>query len=368
MGRKGGGRNAFVKATLHKTIEDEVPDEPSAGNPTEPAVQTENGATAGDQDTSKSVKSDCAKAPAVPVSALDHSEEETRGQMVQRHKRELKVHKEAMKKLGKKRKDDIEKLDKDIGNRHAAELAALETRLAAEADMPDDGTVKLAESLYDTKLTGSQDKGGPQPSRAQKRRDAKAAQEAEREARIAEEHAAMGDSARVIEERSLAELLSPLGLAVRSVPADGHCLYRAVEEQLGSSGGREELLPPPHDYWAVRAAAAAYMRAHPDQFMPFISQEDGEEGPEAAFEAYCCAVESSAAWGGQLELRALAQALRRHIAVYSVGMPRVDMGPEFQGEDEESSLRLCYLRHAFGLGEHYNSVTTVAAGGDTDIE
>lgn len=60
--------------------------------------------------------------------------------------------------------------------------------------------------------------GGPQPSRAQKRRDAKAAQEAEREARIAEEQAAMGDSARVIEERSLAELLSPLGLAVRSIP------------------------------------------------------------------------------------------------------------------------------------------------------
>ena len=60
--------------------------------------------------------------------------------------------------------------------------------------------------------------------------------------------------------------------------------------------------------------------------------EDGGEGsPEAAFEAYCCAVENSAAWGGQLELRALAQALRRHIAVYSVGMPRVDMGTEFQG-------------------------------------
>ena len=53
--------------------------------------------------------------------------------------------------------------------------------------------------------------------------------------------------------------------------ADGHCLYRAVEEQLGS-GGREELLPAPHDYWAVRAKAAAYMRAHPDQFVPFISQ------------------------------------------------------------------------------------------------
>ncbi len=59
--------------------------------------------------------------------------------------------------------DDIEKLDKEIGDRHAAELAALETRLAAEADMPDDGTVQLAESLYDTKLTGGQDKVAAPP-------------------------------------------------------------------------------------------------------------------------------------------------------------------------------------------------------------
>ena len=51
--------------------------------------------------------------------------------------------------------------------------------------------------------------------------------------------------------------------------ADGHCLYRAMEEQLGAAGC-EELLPPPRDYWAVRAKAAAYMRTHPDPFLPFI--------------------------------------------------------------------------------------------------
>lgn len=59
---------------------------------------------------------------------------------------------------------------------------------------------------------------GPQPSRAQKRRDAKAAVEAEREARIAEEQDALGESARVVEERQLAATLAPLGLAVRSIP------------------------------------------------------------------------------------------------------------------------------------------------------
>lgn len=55
------------------------------------------------------------------------------------------------------------------------------------------------------------------------------------------------------------------------VQADGHCLYRAVEEQLGNEG-RQQLLPPPHDYWAVRATAAKYMRAHPDEFIPFLPE------------------------------------------------------------------------------------------------
>ena len=54
--------------------------------------------------------------------------------------------------------------------------------------------------------------------------------------------------------------------------ADGHCLYRAVGDQLG--GGKA------NDYWTVRTKAAAYMRAHPDQFLPFL--------PEACFAALPC--------------------------------------------------------------------------------
>lgn len=64
---------------------------------------------------------------------------------------------------------------------------------------------------------------------------------------------------------------------------------------------------------------------------PQESEGEGEEARAAAFEEYCAAVEGSAAWGGQLELTALSAALQRHIAVYSIGMPRVDMGLHFRG-------------------------------------
>ena len=60
--------------------------------------------------------------------------------------------------------------------------------------------------------------------------------------------------------------------------------------------------------------------------------DEGVQDPQARFEEYCSEVEKSSAWGGQLELEALSRAYQRHITVYSVGMPPVEMGPEFKGK------------------------------------
>jgi hypothetical protein len=92
-----------------------------------------------------------------------------------------------------------------------------------------------------------------------------------------------------------------------------------------------------------------------DQFEPFLLPEDESEDPEQHFEKYCFTLETTAAWGGHLELTALAAALQRQIKVHAVGMPTVTIGDEYAGEGKAPALELCYLRHAFGLGEHYNS-------------
>ena len=183
------------------------------------------------------------------------------------------------------------------------------------------------------------DEAAQHVSKAQKRRQAREQEDADREQRIADELAQMGVSARVVEERHLEQLLQPLGLAVQDIPvsspphvrspgcgcarlcshpssesleswpglavmscarraepvmqkhltgsdpdasqaadgsvavqADGHCLYRAVNEQLrvhsNGSGAAD-------DYWAIRAKAAAYMRAHSDRFLPFMPEVHG---------------------------------------------------------------------------------------------
>ena len=73
--------------------------------------------------------------------------------------------------------------------------------------------------------------------------------------------------------------------------ADGHCLYRAIDDQLqhpathsqegNSEGVSPAARPPeaaapdtaaPHGYQELRATAAGYMRAHAADFEPFVEQ------------------------------------------------------------------------------------------------
>ncbi|KAG4396550.1 hypothetical protein JHK82_054253 [Glycine max] len=197
-------------------------------------------------------------------------------------------------------------------------------------------------------------------SKAKQRRDKRAQQEAEREQRIqAEQSDIISD--RVIENEKLEKKLKPLGLTVCEIKPDGHCLYRAIEDQLAIlSGGRS-----PYTYQELREMVAAYMRNHTSDFLPFflsenLIEDDSNESFAQKFENYCKEVESTATWGGQLELGALTHCLKKHIMIFSGSFPDVEMGKEYKSDGgtglSNSSIMLSYHKHAFGLGEHYNSV------------
>lgn len=64
----------------------------------------------------------------------------------------------------------------------------------------------------------------------------------------------------------------------------------------------------------LRQKAAAYIAAHPDDFLPFIL-EDSDVSPAEQLEKYCRVLTETAAWGSQVELQALAAALQVHIQV-----------------------------------------------------
>lgn len=143
-------------------------------------------------------------------------------------------------------------------------------------------------------------------------------------------------------------------LRVKEIPSDGHCLYRAIADQLNNNDSNQSSLHTSQrfDFEDLRLKAAAYMREHVDEFAPFLGMDGGGE----AFEEYCAKVASvsDAEWGGQLEIRALSECLRRSIYVYDATNV-LKMGADYSTEEP---LRISYHRHYYALGEHYNSLVS----------
>ena len=140
--------------------------------------------------------------------------------------------------------------------------------------------------------------GGGKSGKKKSKKEKAEEEERAREKRISDHHAGAGPSERDVELGKLEAILSPLGLAVHDIAADGHCLYRSLAHQLQAGG-------EPIDFTQCRADIAAYMRKHPHDFEPYL-----EEGC-TDFGAYCETVEHSSEWGGQLEIAALAHARKQ---------------------------------------------------------
>ncbi|KAI8821738.1 uncharacterized protein EV422DRAFT_619491 [Fimicolochytrium jonesii] len=126
-----------------------------------------------------------------------------------------------------------------------------------------------------------------------------------------------------IEENAIANMLGPMNLRIKQIPPDGHCMYNAIVDQLAAKGAADGKT-----YKDLRRIAADFLRA------------------------YCDEVENTAAWGGQTELQAISCALEMPIHVVQMGTPVLKIGEDLDAEP----LFVSYHRHAYGLGEHYNSL------------
>lgn len=191
--------------------------------------------------------------------------------------------------------------------------------------------------------------GGKGKSKAARRREAKRHAELERQERVRQVEAARaGQTPKEVEEKAIAEQLEGMGLRIREVSADGHCMFRAVALQVKQRDPATTL-----SHKALRSAAVAHMRERADEYAPFYAPEREEE----SFEAYLDKMEGTAEWGGQLELRALAEVLRAPIKVLSAHSPPLTVGEHGGAADP---YVLCHHRHYLTLGQHYNSVKPLA--------
>lgn len=126
---------------------------------------------------------------------------------------------------------------------------------------------------------------------------------------------------------------------------------RAIADQLLQVRGSLE-----YDHIELRKIAAKHLRDHSEEYKPFVDV-DSDQG----YEVYCAKVESStlAEWGGQVEIRAIANSLDLQVHIYDAEAPVLVMGDRKREGSEEEPLRLTFHRHYYALGEHYNSVEKI---------
>ncbi|KAE8599222.1 hypothetical protein XENTR_v10017105 [Xenopus tropicalis] len=261
------------------------------------------------------------------------------------------------KKRRKQLTEDIAKLEADLDVRHKEELEAFAQK-QPEPTQVCHIVQQLRVVLFALQVSGitngvtSLDLGNeapvqqPRQSKAQKRREKKAAQEKERDERIAEAEIANLSGARHLESQKLARILAERELQIRQIPSDGHCMYRAIEHQLRERGNDLTVAN-------LRSQTADYMQNHAEDFLPFLTNSStGDMYTQEEFLKYCTDIVNTPAWGGQLELRALSHILKTAIEVIQAESSPIVIGEEYSSK----AITLVYMRHAYGLGEHYNSV------------
>ncbi|WWC67034.1 uncharacterized protein I206_100941 [Kwoniella pini CBS 10737] len=183
---------------------------------------------------------------------------------------------------------------------------------------------------------------------------------------------------RLEEIQVISDACTSLGREIYEISPDGHCMFSAIAHQLAEIG----ILPSKdsENYTVTRRAAAEFIFAHPDDFMPFLPSITGEDSAGATddgvitpegFKKYCQLVAETGEWGGEPEIQALSRRFDVPIHVFQRGPPTVvshgssgdafggAMTPEQSMAAGDKVVRISYHKRMYGLGEHYNSLRKV---------
>ena len=300
---------------------------------------------------------------------MDELQKKHRQEQKDLQSRTTQKKKSATKKTRKGINDECAELERQLRERHAAEVLSLTDPLVEDevgndvaVDMLEEEEAKepsngLTASLKSMSVSAHSVPDGPtkKPNR-QKARLARRAAEQEAAAEQAEREAADLPNLREQELNSMREAYATKGLTEHEIRSDGHCLYAAIADQLEDSkmGLRPKIKITTNDveptttnagYKTTRQVAAAYISENPDDFAPFLEEPLAE---------YVETIRETGEWGGHLEILALAKAYGVDINVLQAD-GRVDK-IECGLENAPHELWLAYYRHSFGLGEHYNSL------------
>ena len=192
-------------------------------------------------------------------------------------------------------------------------------------------------------------------SKAQQKKENKRKKQAEsRAAASAQDDNNAQFSASALEREAFQPVLSRRALRLVDVQPDGDCLYAALAHQCEQKMAGSSKLSAVQ----LRQMAADFIRKNCWDFLPFLVTEEGTPLVESDLPDYCTKVANmcsrGGSWGGEAELRAISSALQRRIEVLHADDRTTVFGEHFPSE-RESPLLITFHKHAYALGEHYNS-------------
>ncbi|KAE9549295.1 hypothetical protein FO519_007497 [Halicephalobus sp. NKZ332] len=239
----------------------------------------------------------------------------------------------------------IEKMEKELKEKHDVQMTELESKI---------GAVKISEQVDETvneQAKAKEEAIKKKLAKNQKKQDKKTAEQQRRAQLAAEDEANAETSRGQLENKSILEALTERSLTLVHIDPDGDCLFSAIAHQLSLQGGVDLSSEN------LRSQAATYIREHSDDFVPFLTDDQGEPLSEEGFQNYCEKIEKpcalGGAWGGAPELRAISQIVKKKIEIIQPNKQVTVFGEEFKG----NPLVITYHRYAYNLGEHYNSTT-----------
>lgn len=265
-----------------------------------------------------------------------------------RHKRERKelqatiqaLKKSAGKGDKKKKKEvleEITRLELELDDRHAHELTQMNE--AAK-------TIEVV--LGESDPQPEDDDQNQRVSKAQKRRDKKAKEEKAKQAEILQQEEINKTGPRANELKLIKTILKSRNLMLYPIPSDGDCLYNAIKHQLIATGRSPAIDTP-----KLRQITAEYIQDNKQSLIFYMSNPaTGDCLTDDEFSDYCESIKRTATWGGQIEIKAMSNALKVPIEVLqSSGPPTIQNDENFSGPP----LVLTFHRLMYSLGEHYNS-------------
>ncbi|XP_037938511.1 deubiquitinase OTUD6B-like [Teleopsis dalmanni] len=283
-----------------------------------------------------------------------------------REKKELQAKIQEMKKCAKndkkKRKElleEITRLENHLIQRQQQELMLSQQILQEQNQILLLNENHNTEELVDNKENAEDEEKPERISKAQKRRNKKANEARQREEDILAASKDAKNEPKAVEQRKLVAKLKEMDLMIFEVPSDGDCLYNAIRHQLG--------LHDLHGFTVdeLREETAKYIRENKDTLICFMTDpHTGNLLDDEQFEHYCKSVQSTPAWGGHIELKALSSVLEIPIEVIQAEGSNTVQGNEFKGP----KLTITYHRHMYSLGEHYNSTVALLLEEHTDDE